>query len=71
MGWLAAWEKTIQLALRIWDYISGRPRQKLHDRRIELEAESCKALLDGDLVALRRTRAQLEEVDRKLRTGDY
>ena len=72
--WLAimtTWNQSIALAFRIWDYVNGRPRAKLEERRLLLEEESRTMQVTGDLVGLRRTRAQLEEVDRKLRTGNY
>jgi DNA polymerase/3'-5' exonuclease PolX len=68
---LAAWAETVKLALRVWDYLSGRPRERLEQERIRLEDVSRQAQITGDLVGLRRARAQIEEVDRKLRTGDY
>lgn len=74
MGWLAivtAWGKSLDFAMRIWDYMNGRPRAKLEQRRILLEEESRTMQLTGDLTGLRRVRAQLEEIDRKLRTNDY
>jgi len=71
IGWLAAWNSTLQLIFRIWDWMSGWPMKKLIDRRHELEEESRIALIAGDLEALRRVRAQLEEVDRRIRTRDF
>lgn len=72
--WLAimtAWSQSIALGFRIWDYVNGRPRAKLEDQRMMLEEESRTMQLTGDLVGLRRVRAQLEEIDRRLRTNDY
>lgn len=72
--WLAimtTWSQSIALAFRVWDYVNGRPRARLNERRLVLEEESRTMQITGDLTGLRRVRAQLEEVDRKLRTGDY
>lgn len=66
-----AWSQSIALTFRIWDWLNGRPQAKLEAARMMLEEESRTMQLTGDLVGLRRTRAKLEEIDRKLRTRDF
>jgi hypothetical protein len=71
--WIAiveAYNKTIDAVFRILDWMKGRPRQKLKERREELEAESRQHQLNGDLDGLRRVRAELKEIDRMLNVGD-
>lgn len=61
----------ITLILKIWDWLKGRPKQKLENRRMILEEESRQAQLIGDLDALRKARAEINDIDRRLATGDY
>lgn len=56
---------------RVWDWVNGRPKQKLIDRRMILEEDNRKAQLIGDLDALRKTRAEINDIDHRLATGDY
>jgi hypothetical protein len=56
---------------RVWDWVNGRPKQKLIERRIVLEEESRSAQLIGDLDALRKVRAEINDIDRRLVSGDY
>lgn len=71
MGAMSTIQAAIELTLKIWGWVSGRAKKKLQNRRIELQEENRKAQIDGDINALRRTRAQIEEIDRRLDTGDY
>lgn len=61
----------IELILKVWGWASGRSLKQLKSKRIELEAKSRQAQLDGDLDVLRKTRAEIEEVDRRISVGDY
>lgn len=61
----------IELILKVWGWVSGRSLQQLKNQRIVLEERSRQAQLDGDLDVLRKTRAEIEEVDRRINTGDY
>ena len=61
----------IELVLRVWGWVSGRSKQQLLSSRRELEEKSREAQLSGDLNALREIRAQIEEIDRRLDSGDY
>lgn len=61
----------IELILKVWGWASGRLLKQLKSKRIELEAKSRQAQLDGDLDVLRKTRAEIEEVDRRISVGDY
>jgi hypothetical protein len=61
----------IELILKVWGWVSGRSLQQLKSKRVELEAQSRQAQLDGDLDALRKTRAEIQEVDRRISIGDY
>lgn len=56
---------------RIWDWVNGRPKQKLIDKRMWLEEESRKAQLIGDLDGLRKAKAEINDIDKRLSTGDY
>jgi hypothetical protein len=71
MGIGALVTAVIGLIMRIWDWLNGYPKKKLLDKRLALEVESRQHQLNGDLDGLRRVRAELQEVDRKLATGDY
>lgn len=62
---------TIEFILKVWGWVSGRSLKQLKSRRLELQEKSRQAQLDGDLDALRKTRAEIEEVDRRINTGDY
>lgn len=61
----------LEFIMWVWGRISGHAKQALQNKRVELEAESRRAQLDGELDTLRRVRGEIEEVDRKLSTGDY
>lgn len=61
----------IELTLKVWGWVSGRSLKQLKNKRIELEAKSRQAQLDGDLDVLRKTRAEIQEVDRRILVGDY
>lgn len=66
-----AYNKTIDVVFRILDWTKGRPRGKLEDKRMVLEDESRAAQIKGDVHELRRIRAQIEEVDRDIKSlGD-
>lgn len=69
--WPSFLSTAFALILRIWDLFSGRAKKKLEDRRLELEAASRQAQIDGDLDDLRKFRAEIDEIDRKLQSGDY
>lgn len=71
MGIIDLIRATIEFILRVWGWVSGRPKQQLHSKRVMLEEQSRQAQLDGDLDVLRKTRTEIEEIDRKLSTGDY
>lgn len=71
MGIIDLIRATIEFILRVWGWVSGRSKQKLHNERIALEEQSRQAQLDGDLNALRKIRASIEEVDRRIESGDY
>lgn len=71
MGIIDLIRAAIEFILKVWGWVSGRSLQKLNNKRIELEAKSRQAQLDGDLDVLRKTRAEIEEVDRRINTGDY
>jgi hypothetical protein len=64
-------ESVLSILIRVWDLFSGRAKRKLETKRWQLEQDSRQAQIDGDLDDLRRIRAELDEVDRKLRDGDY
>lgn len=66
-----AFNNTLQLAFRVWDFISNRPKKKLKKRRLELEEQSRQAQLNGDLDELRKIRGQIEEIDRDLKSDNY
>jgi hypothetical protein len=68
---LIAYNKTIDVVFRILDWSKGRPKAKLEDRRMILEDESRAAQIKGDVHEMVRVRAQIEDIDRKLKSGDY
>ena len=61
----------IEFILKVWGWVSGRSLQKLNSSRRALEEASRQAQIDGDLDELRRIRAEIEEIDRRISTGDY
>lgn len=61
----------IEFFIKLFDYISGRSKQKLLNSVIELEKQSRQAQLNGDLDMLRRSRAELEEIRRRLDMHEY
>lgn len=61
----------LEFIMWAWERMSGRAKKRLQDKRVELEKESRRAQLDGELDTLRRVRGEIEEIDRKLFTGDY
>lgn len=67
---LEAYNKTLTAISRILDWKKGRPRGKLEDRRIVLEDESRAAQIKGDIHEMQRIRAQIEEVDRDIKSLD-
>lgn len=71
MGVMAGIGPVMEFVNRVWDYVSGRPKKQLEKQRRELEEESRRAQLHGDLDALRVKRAEIAEIDRKLSTNDY
>lgn len=68
---LAAIGPAMEFVNRVWDYVKNRPKKRLEKRRRELEEESVRAQLDGDLHALYIKRAEIDEIDRRLSTGEY
>lgn len=65
---IEAYNKTIAVIFRVLDWVKGRPKKKLEDRRMILEDESRVAQIKGDVNELRRIRAQIEEVDRDIKS---
>lgn len=63
---LEAYNNTLKMSFRVMDWFQGRPIARLKDKRALLEIESRAAQIKGDVNALRRVRAQIEEVDRNL-----
>lgn len=64
-------DSIIQLVLKIFGWVGDRPKKELENKRIELEEQSRQAQLNGDLNALRKSRAEIEEIDRRIRSNDY
>ena len=56
---------------RILDWMKGRPKKKLEDQRKDLEVESRQYQLEGNLDQLRRVRGEIQDIDRRLQSGDY
>lgn len=59
----------LELANKIWDAFS--PQRKLKRQIVKLEKEISEAQVKGDLDELRKKRALLDDVRRRLDTGDY
>lgn len=68
---LETYNRTIDVVFRILDWVKGRPKKKLEDHRKELEVESRQYQLNGDLSQLRRVRGEIQDIDRRLQSGDY
>jgi hypothetical protein len=71
--WLAiveAYNKSIDVAFRILDWMKGRPVAKLKESRKEWEEKSRQAQIKGDLHGMQEARAQIEDIDRRLKSGD-
>lgn len=58
-----------ELALRIWDAVS--PVSKLKRKRRQLERESERYQIEGDVLQLRRVRGEIEDIDSRIKSGDY
>ena len=71
VGILEAYNRTIDVVFRILDWVKGRPKKKLEDHRKELEVESRQYQIDGNLTQLRRVRGEIQDIDRRLQSGDY
>lgn len=72
--WIAiveAYSKTIDVIFRILDWMKGRPKAKLENQRKELEIASRAAQIKGDLDEMVRVRAQIEDIDSRLKSGNY
>jgi len=63
-AFIEAYNKTVDVAFRVLDWVKARPQKRLEDRRKELEELSRIAQIKGDVNELRRIRAQIEEIDR-------
>lgn len=68
---LAAWTKTLEVVLRIWDMINSGPKRRLQAKIDALELENRQYQLNGDLEQLRRSRGELEEARRRMAIRDY
>ena len=68
---IGAYSKTIDVVFRILDWMKGRPKQKLEDRRTILEDESRAAQIKGDINEMRRIRAEIEDIDHRIKSGNY
>ena len=71
MGIPAAITAFLTFIMKIWDWFKGYPKLKLENRRLVLQEESRQAQLIGDLDALRKARAEINDIDNRLDTGDY
>jgi hypothetical protein len=68
---LEAYNKSIDAIFRILDWVKGRPKAKMEESRKVWEEASRVAQLKGDLNEMQRARAEIEEIDRRLASGDY
>lgn len=68
---IVAYNKTIDVIFRILDWANGRPRARLVEERRMLEEASRMAQIKGDLNELIRIRAQIENIDSRLKFHDY
>lgn len=66
VAFVEAYNKTLDMINRIWDWKKERPRKKLEEQRKELEEKSRQAQLIGDTDELTRIRAKIKEIDRQL-----
>jgi hypothetical protein len=65
---IEAYNKSIDVAFRILDWMKARPAAKLADKRKAWEEKSRLAQLAGDLHGMQEARAQIEEIDRQLKS---
>lgn len=67
-SFIEAYNKTLDAAFRILDWVKNRPINKLKKSRKELEILSREAQLKGDINELHRIRAKIEEIDRNIKS---
>ena len=70
MPYDAAIGNFLEIVLKAWDVIKDHPRAKLASKRVELESQSRQAQIDGDVDVLRKTRAEIDEIDLALAVDD-
>ena len=63
---VAAYNATLAMVSRIWTRVEENPRIQLEKQRAMLVTASRQALIDGDLLELRRIRGQIEHTDIEL-----
>jgi hypothetical protein len=72
--WIAiveAYNKTVDVAFRILDWMKGRPKAKLEESRKLWEEVSRTAQIKGDIHEMQRARAEIEQIDRRLSSDNY
>lgn len=71
MDFVGLAKAALEFIMKVWGWASGISKRKLESNRRDLEEESRQHQLNGDLDQLRRVRGEIQEIDRKLSTGDY
>jgi hypothetical protein len=72
--WIAiveAYNKTIDVVFRVLDWMKGRPKARMEESRKVWEEASRAAQIKGDIHEMQRARAEIEQIDRRLASGDY
>lgn len=70
-GIVEAYNNTLKMSFRFLDWLKGRPVARLEEKRKVWEEKSRIAQIQGDIYGMQEARAQIEEIDRRLRVGDY
>jgi hypothetical protein len=70
-GIIEAYNKTLDGVFRFLDWLKGRPKARMEDKRKMWEARSREAQIKGDLHGMQEARAEIQEIDRRMAIGDY
>jgi hypothetical protein len=68
---LEAYNKTLEGLFRFLDWLKGRPKARMEEKRKMWEDKSRQAQIAGDIHGMQEARAHIEELDRRLAIGDY
>lgn len=69
--WIAiveAYNRSVDVVFRILDWLNGRPIAILKEKRKVQEDANRAAQIKGDINEMQRTRAEIEEIDRNIKS---